>query len=94
VRTIARKGAHFFFLFKPKSVTAKNAAAKAASEQAIKESNRYIPFHILAGKEDHIAIARMSKNMFAVIKSVSILRGLILEDLSTYNQTPLHADIL
>ena len=80
VMTIARIGAHLLFLFKPKRVTVKNAAAKAASEPAIRESNRYIPFQVLAGKATHMAIAVMSKTMFAVIRRVRILCGFTLED--------------
>lgn len=84
---IARIGAHFCLFFSPKSVTAKNAAAKAASEPAIKESSRYIPFHVLAGKAAHITIAMMSKTMFAVIRRVSVLCELELEDFDIYYQT-------
>lgn len=76
---IARNGAHFFFPLKPKSVTAKSIAPKAASELAIKEFSRYIPFHVLAGKAAQIAIAMISKIIFAVIKRVRVLCGLALE---------------
>jgi hypothetical protein len=77
---IARIGAHFWLFFSPKSVTAKKDAAKAASELAIKESSRYIPFHELAGNAAHINMAVMSKTMFAAIRSESVLCGLALED--------------
>jgi len=86
--TIVRIGAHFCFFFSPKSDTAKNAAAKAASEPAIKESSRYIPFHVLAGKEAHITIAMMSKTMFAVIRRVSDLCGWNLNTLTFITKLP------
>ena len=84
---IARIGAHFFLFVSPKSVTAKNAAANVASEIAIKEFSRYMPFHVLVGKAAHIAIAVMSKTMFAKTISVSVLCGLALDDFDIYYQT-------
>src|SRR5665647_3566989 len=86
---IARIGAHFCLFFNPKSVTAKNDAAKAASKPAIKESNRYIPFQVLVGKAAQIAIAVISKIIFAVIRRVSILCWLVFEDFNIHYQTHL-----
>lgn len=86
---IAENGAHFFLLFKPISVIVKNTAAKAASAPAIKESSRYIPFQVLAGKAAHMAIAVMSKSMFAAIRSVSVLWGLLFGDFDIQHQSSL-----
>ena len=84
---IARIGAHFFLFFSPKRVITKNVAAKAASEPAVKESSRYIPFQVSVGNATHIAIAVMSKTMFAAIRRVSLLCVLALEDFDIYYQT-------
>lgn len=86
---IARIGPHFLFLLSPKSVTAKNAAANAASEPATKESSRYMPFQVFAGKAAQITIAVISKIMFAVTRSVSFLCGFAIEGFDIYYQTPL-----
>ena len=43
----------------------------------------------MAGNAVQIAIAMMSKTMFAVIRRVSVLCGLELEDFDIYYQTPL-----
>jgi alkylhydroperoxidase/carboxymuconolactone decarboxylase family protein YurZ len=77
VSAIAKNGAHFNFLLKQTSVTANSAAATAASTDAINESSRYMPFHVPAGKAVQIAIATMSKAMFAATSRMSILCALL-----------------
>lgn len=83
MRTIAIIGAHFKFLFKLNSVTANNAAATAASKDAINESSRYIPFHVPAGKRAQMAMATMSKTMFAATSaSAFYAKNLALESIT------------